>query len=172
MPGSTSVAAAAPRSAPSARAPLVAERPRFVRSRVIEKNPPRHGEKPYEQLVREAFDGPRLRLSRKVKLLEEADTRKIRRGDALDLIAATRRELEAKHAVKKPGALEIFFKQYAAFVACYVTFALVWCGVMSLSANGRGPGNAHANDADTAAAAARATESQVNATGVHPPFNQ
>ena len=173
MPGSPTVAppAPAPRPASSARPPRD-PRPKFVRSRVIEKNPPKHGEKPYEQLVRDAFDGPRLRLSRRVQLLEEAGNRKIRRGDAIDLIDATRRELEARHAVKKSGGLEIFFRQYAAFVACYVAVALVWCGVAALTGSGRGDSaSARANDADTTAAA-RATPSQVHAAGVHPPFNQ
>ena len=142
----------APAPAPSpasvaARAPIPpAPRQRFVPSRVIEKNPPRHGEKPYVQLVADAFEGPVLRLSQKMKLLEEADNRKIRRGDALDLIAATQRKLEAKHRqIRKPvSPLAIFAKQYAVFVACYVAFALIWCGVMSLSSA------AGANRADAA----------------------
>ncbi|MEA2735362.1 MAG: hypothetical protein QOE14_1813 [Humisphaera sp.] len=160
MPGRTSVDAA-PTTRSTRPAITVAKRPRFVRSRQIEKAPPLHGEKPYAELVVKSFDGPVLRLSERMKLLEEADNRKIRRGDALDLIVATQQELEAKHAVKKPHTLEIFFKQYAVFVVCYVAFALIWCMVMSLSPS----------KASTSSAAA-ASESQVHAARVDPPFNQ
>jgi hypothetical protein len=167
-PTSAPAPAAMPAPAPIPPAP----RKRFVAARIVEKTPPQHGEKPYAQLVFDAFDGPVLRLSQKMKLLEEADNRKIRRGDALDLIAATQRELEAKHKVRKRvHPLEIFFKQYAVFVACYVAFALIWCGVMSLSSSTGG-----------AASAARAMSSgvvndasrisQVNAARVDPPFDQ
>ena len=48
-------------------------------------------------MVTEAFDGPVLRLSRRMDLLEKAAERRIRRGDALDLIEAVKREKEAKH---------------------------------------------------------------------------
>jgi hypothetical protein len=141
-------------------------RKRFVPARVIEKNPPQHGEKPFARLVADAFDGPVLRLSQKMKLLEEADNRKIRRGDALDLIAATQRELEAKHAVRKPtGRLEIFFKQYAVFVACYVAFALIWCGVMALAMGSTA--RARATGASNGG-----SQSQVNTARVDPPFDQ
>ena len=109
-----------------------------MRSRAIEKEPPKYGEKPYQHLVAAAFDGPVLRLSQKLKLLEEADNRKIRRGDAIDLIEATRRELAAKYAVKKPSTVEIFVKQYAVFVACYLAFALVWCVVLARANGGSG----------------------------------
>ncbi len=121
----------------SASAPPVgfvppAPRKRFVQARVVEKAPPQHGEKPYAQLVAEAFEGPVLRLSQKMKLLEEADNRKIRRGDAFDLIAARQRELEAAHAVKRPpSAWHQFFTRYAIFVACYVMFAVIWCVILT-----------------------------------------
>ena len=39
---------------------------RFVKCRQIE-NPPQHGEKPYVRLVEEAFDGPTLRLSKRLR---------------------------------------------------------------------------------------------------------
>ena len=173
-PAAATSAAATSAKPPSAPIPP-APRKRFVAARVIEKTPPQHGEKPYAQLVADAFDGPVLRLGQKMKLLEEADNRKIRRGDALDLIAATQRELEAKHKVRKRvHPLEIFFKQYAVFVACYVAFGLIWCGVMSLSSSTGGGG--------AAASAARAISggmandasriSQVNAARVDPPFDQ
>ena len=125
MAGASFVAAA------PAAVPSLVTRPRFVRSRSIESRPPRYGEKPYEQLVRAAFDGPVLRLSEKLRLLEEADNRYIRRGDALDLIHATRRELEAKHRVRPHGRLHRFFTRYAIFVACYIMFALIWCVILS-----------------------------------------
>jgi len=113
------------------------------------------------QLVADAFDGPVLRLSEKLRLLEEADNRKIRRGDALDLIAATQRKLEAKHRVNRHASrLAIFLKQYAVFVACYLALALIWCLVMSLSST------AGANGADAAA-----RELQVHASRVNPPLN-
>jgi hypothetical protein len=110
---------------------LTARSARFVRSRTIEKEPPRHGEKPFGKLVTEAFDGPVLRLSQRISLLEEADRRQIRRGDALDLIAATQREFEARHAVKPPSKVQEFVTKYAAFAACYVAFALSACAVMA-----------------------------------------
>jgi hypothetical protein len=176
---STMAATSATRSTMSSTRPAApippAPRKRFVAARVIEKTPPQHGEKPYAQLVIEAFDGPVLRLSQKMKLLEEADNRKIRRGDALDLIAATQRELEAKHKVsKRVHPLEIFFKQYAVFVACYVAFALIWCGVMSLASS---PGAASAARALRDGSAitggdAASRMSQVNATRVDPPFDE
>jgi hypothetical protein len=103
---------------------------REVLARAIEKTPLQHGEKSYERLVAEAFDGPVLRLTNKIKLLEEADTRKIRRGDALDLIDAIRRELEAKHCVYKPGRVGTFLRQYAVFAACYAMIALIWCALL------------------------------------------
>jgi hypothetical protein len=102
-----------------------------VRSRVIEKNPPQHGEKPYEQLVADAFEGPALRLSNKLKLLEEADTRKIRRGDAIDLITATQAALEGRHAVKRQRTVQTFVIRYAMFAACYVVVALIWCVILT-----------------------------------------
>ncbi len=99
---------------------------RQVKSRQIEK-PPQHGEKPYAQLVDEAFDGPVLRLSTRLRLLEEATTRKIRRGDAIDLIGATQRRREELFAVKRRNPLGIFATQYAAFAAGYVVLAIAWC---------------------------------------------
>ena len=131
MPGASFVATAPAASAAAAASPSLVKRPRFVRSRAIEKEPPRYGEKPYDELVLKAFDGPVLRLSQKMRLLEEADARKIRRGDALDLIAATQRELEARHAVKPETKVQTFFRKYAIFVACYAMFALIWCVILS-----------------------------------------
>ena len=127
MPGSSSAVACArsarvrshrPPSPPPLRRRRAAAPARSRALAVIEKNPPQHGEKPYEQLVADAFDGPVLRLSQKMKLLEEADNRKIRRGDALDLIAATQRSSRRSTRSKQPpGRLEIFVKQYAIFAA-------------------------------------------------------
>jgi hypothetical protein len=180
MPGSRTTpvaaavaAAAAAAAARPSRKPVAASAPippaprkRSLTARVIEKNPPQHGEKPFAQLVRDAFDGPVLRLSQRMKLLEEADNRKIRRGDALDLIAATQRELEAKHAVNKPaGRIEKFIKQYAVFVACYVAFALIWCGVMALAMGSAA--RARATDASNGG-----SQSQMNTARVYPPFDQ
>ena len=166
-------ASAKPTPVKLAAAPIPpAPRKRFVAARIVEKSPPQHGEKPYAQLVFDAFDGPVLRLSEKMKLLEEADNRKIRRGDALDLIAATQRELETKHKVRRRvHPLEIFFKQYAVFVACYVAFALIWCGVMSLASSTGGAASA-ARAISSGVANDASRMSQVNAARVDPPFNQ
>lgn len=118
-PAASAVAAVAPAAwMPSSRRPI--------------EKPPAHGEKPFAQLVTEAFDGPVLRLSRKIKLLEEADNRDIRRGDALDLIAHAQRRLEKKHRVRPWHPAELFATQYAAFAAAYVTLAVAWCAVMAL----------------------------------------
>jgi len=107
-------------------------RRRALLARAIEKTPPQHGEKPFERLVAEAFDGPVLRLGKQLSLLEEAGNRKIRRGDAIDLIEATRAELEAKHAIYTPGRTGMFLRRYATFVACYVAVALIWCAIMMM----------------------------------------
>ena len=111
---------------------FVASTPISTRRHKPVKEPAKHGEKSYEQLVAEAFDGPVLRLSRKLRLLEEADERHIRRGDALDLIAATRRKLEGKHARRPWSPTEMFARQYVAFAAFYVTLAVAWCIVVSM----------------------------------------
>ena len=116
--------------APSARVASLTARPRFVVSRPIEKTPPKYGEKPYEQMVKEAFDGPVLRLSRRITLLETAAERHIRRGDALDVIAAVKREIEAKHGARPATPLAVFAGRYAAFVAVYAVVALAWCLVV------------------------------------------
>jgi hypothetical protein len=108
----------------------IVSRPRFVKSRSIEKVRPHHGEKPFERLVDEAFDGPVMRLSQRLRLLEEAGNRRICKGDALDLIASKQRELEKKHAIRKPSPRRIFATHFAAFAASYVLLALGWCLVM------------------------------------------
>jgi hypothetical protein len=171
-PVAASTDSAKPAPTPPAPTPP-APRKRVVAARVIEKTPPQHGEKPYARLVADAFDGPVLRLSQRMKLLEEADNRKIRRGDALDLIAATQRELEAKHKVRKPvHPLEIFVKQYAVFVACYIAFGLIWCGVMSLSGSTGGAASAARAISSGGMANDASRISQVNAARVDPPFDQ
>ena len=106
-------------------------RPRFVASRAIEK-PPQYGEKPYHELVSDAFDGPVLRLSKRLSLLEEADNRHIRRGDAIDVISATQRRLEKQFAVACRGRMRIFATRYAAFAALYAIVALAWCAIVAL----------------------------------------
>ena len=144
--------------APSARVASLTRRPRFVESRPvsrpaadaggkaaaagadqplarrarrpIEKTPNRYGEKPFEQMVTEAFEGSVLRLSRRMDLLESAKKRHIRRGDALDVIAAVKREIEAKHGARPATPLAVFAGRYAAFVAVYAVVALAWCLVV------------------------------------------
>jgi hypothetical protein len=102
-------------------------RPRLVPSRTVDRSPRLHGEKPFEQLVIEAFDGPVLRLSRRIKLLETADDRRIRRGDALDVIESVQREVEEEYAIRPPGKIATFAKRFGAFAAAYVVIALAWC---------------------------------------------
>jgi hypothetical protein len=104
---------------------------RLVRCRVVEKIAPRHGEKPYEQLVAESFDGPVLRLSRKLQLLEEADLRHIRRGDALALMESVQVQLERAHAVPRPSKAGLFLRRFALFAAAYAILAVVACVVLS-----------------------------------------
>jgi hypothetical protein len=113
-----------------ATASMVSSR-RFVKARQIEK-PPLHGEKPYVTLVDDAFDGPTLRISQRLRLLEEADTRKIRRGDALDVIHATQRRREKQFAVKPKNPLGMFATRYVVFVAGYAALAAAWCIVSAL----------------------------------------
>ena len=105
---------------------------RFVRSRQIEK-PPRFGEKPYAQLVENAFDGHVLTLSKRLRLLEEATNRGIRRGDALDVIASEQRRREKKHRIRHRSATELFIAQYVAFAAGYIALAGAWCAVLAMS---------------------------------------
>ena len=114
----------------SPNSPSLVVRPRLVRSRAVDLAPRYHGEKPYQQVVTEAFDGPVLRLSRRMKLLEIADDRHIRRGDALDVIETVRRDLESKHAIRRPGKAGLFARHFAAFAAAYAVVALVWCLVV------------------------------------------
>jgi hypothetical protein len=107
--------------------PSLVVRPRLVVSRQVDTSWQYHGEKPFEQLVAEAFDGPVLRLTRRIKLLEKADERHIRRGDAIDLIETTRRALEKKHSVRPPSRGSIFAKHFVAFAAAYAVVAMTWC---------------------------------------------
>jgi hypothetical protein len=110
-------------------ASLVAGR-KFVKSKQIEA-PPRFGEKPYVNLVDEAFDGATLKWSRRLKLLEEADTRKIRRGDAYDVIEITQRRRDKQFKAARPSKLRAFAAHYAAFAAAYIALAMAWCAVFA-----------------------------------------
>jgi len=116
-----------PASAFSPASPTLVVRPRLVPSRTIDRSIRLHGEKPFEQLVAEAFDGPVLRLSRRIKLLEVADERHIRRGDALDMIEQVQREIEDQHAIRPPSRSAVFFTRFAAFATAYAVVALTWC---------------------------------------------
>ena len=118
-----------PASAFSPNPPGLVVRPRLVPNRTVGVAPLRihRAEKPFEQLVAEAFDGPVLRLSRRIKLLEAAEERHIRRGDALDTIESVQREIEARHAIRPPGKTLTFMKHFAAFAAAYTIVALTWC---------------------------------------------
>jgi hypothetical protein len=100
---------------------------RLVRCRQVEKIAPQHGEKPYEQLVAESFDGPVLRLSQKLKLLEEADSRHIRRGDAIALIETLQAQLELAFAVPRPSKTRVFVRRFCLFVAAYALVAMAAC---------------------------------------------
>ena len=104
---------------------------RLVRCRLVEKIAPRHGEKPYEQLVAESFDGPVLRLNRKLQLLEEADLRHIRRGDALELMESMQAQLEKAHCVRRPSTLQLFLRRFLLFAAAYAVLAVAACVVVS-----------------------------------------
>ena len=75
----------------------------------------------------EAFDGPVLRLSRRLKLLEIAEERRIRRGDALDAIDMVQRDIESQHSIRPACKTCVFIKRFATFAAAYVIVALVWC---------------------------------------------
>ena len=86
-----------------------------------------YGEKPFEQMVAESFDGPVLRLSKRIKLLEVAEDRHIRRGDALDLIESVQREIDEEHAIRPPSKTAVFVKHFAVFAGSYAIVALVWC---------------------------------------------
>lgn len=104
--------------------------PRFIHRRTVERVAPRHGEKRYEQLVAEAFDGPVLRLSEKLRLLEEADNRRIRRGDALELMSTIQQELEAAHDIPRAGRLRRFARRFCVFAAAYALLALAACVIV------------------------------------------
>ncbi|MEO6435770.1 MAG: hypothetical protein ABIP55_08415 [Tepidisphaeraceae bacterium] len=113
-----------------ARAMLV-DGQRFIRCRSVEKIAPRFGEKSYEQLVAEAFDGPVLRLSTKLRLLEEADTRRIRRGDALELMDDVKGQIERAHAIQPPSKRRVFIRRFCLFAAAYGVMALTACLILS-----------------------------------------
>ena len=116
-----------PASAFSPLAPSLVVRPRLVPSRTLDRSVRLHGEKPFEQVVADAFDGPVLRLSKRIKLLEVAEDRHIRRGEALDLIETVQREIEEEHAIRPPSKTAVFAKRFAAFAAAYALVALIWC---------------------------------------------
>jgi hypothetical protein len=101
---------------------------KFVAARAIEQ-PPQHGEKPFVKLVDDAFDGATLKWSQRLRLLEEANTRKIRRGDALDVIGSTQRRREKQFKVTRPSKWRLFATHYAAFAAAYIALAMAWCAV-------------------------------------------
>jgi hypothetical protein len=116
-------------SAPTMPASLIAGR-KFVKARPIEA-PPQHGEKPYLDLIDDAFDGATLKWSRRMRLLEEADSRKIRRGDALDAIETAQRRRDKAFKVSRPSKMRAFVTRYAAFAAAYIALAMAWCAVMA-----------------------------------------
>ena len=116
-----------PASAFSPASPTLVVRPRLVTSRVVDRSIRLREEKPFEQLVAEAFDGPVLRLSKRIKLLEVSDERHIRRGDALDIIEHVQREIEEQHAIRPPGKFTAFARHFAAFAMAYALVALAWC---------------------------------------------
>src|SRR2546427_9726228 len=107
-----------PGSAFSPTSPGLVVRPRLVPNRPVGATWRLHqgvghggnGAKPFEQLVAEAFDGPVLRLSRRLKLLEIAEERRIRRGDALDAIDMVQRDVESHHAIRPACKTCVFFK--------------------------------------------------------------
>jgi hypothetical protein len=104
---------------------------RFVKSRTIEKVPLEQGEKPYEQLVKDAFGGkPEIRMSHRLKLLEEADERKIRRGDAIDFIESVQRKNQSRLKVPARSPGKTFALHFAAFAAVYIVAAAAWCLVI------------------------------------------
>jgi hypothetical protein len=117
----------------SADSPIgLVARPRFVKSRtLVGKNPRFHNEKPYEQLVEETL-GERadLKITQRLKLLEDADDRKIRRGDAIDFIESVLRKNAKKHRVTPRSARRTFAIHFAAFAAVYLVAAAAWCLVM------------------------------------------
>src|SRR4029079_18465979 len=113
-------------------ASAVAPSPSFRRPRRAIEKPPQHGEKPFARLVEESFEGHTLRLSRRMRLLEEADTRKIRRGDALDLIDMVQRDLNTLHRVTPQSTPGKFARKYFAFAAGYLALAMAWCALMAL----------------------------------------
>ena len=100
------------------------------RFRKIEK-PPQHGEKPFAQLVDEAFDGAVLSFSSRIRLLEESQTRKIRRGDALDVIKSTQHRRERELKIAPRGTLSVVATRYAVFAAGFVALATAWCLVIA-----------------------------------------
>jgi hypothetical protein len=119
-----------PASAFSPQLPSLIVRPRLVPSRTIGtigQTLRLQGERPFEQVVAEAFDGPVLRLSQRIKVLEVAEQRHIRRGDALDVIETVQRELEQKHDLRPPCRTCVFLKRFGIFAAVYVVVAMTWC---------------------------------------------
>src|ERR1051325_7943771 len=110
---------------------MVSGRARFVKSRPVNQ-PGRYGEKPCVKVVEGAFAGPVLRLSARLRLLEEADQRGIRRGDALDAINNIQRARQKQFKLMPRTATQIFARHFAGFAAAYIVLAIAWCGVMAL----------------------------------------
>ena len=95
--------------------------------------PGRFGEKPFAQLVDDAFDKAHLKWSRRLKLMEEAQERKIGRGEAIAVIKAAERRRAKQFKLESPTGLRAFGMRYAMFAAGYLALAIAWCVVMSLA---------------------------------------
>ena len=71
-----------------------------------------------------------MSLSRRLKLMEEAEDRKIGRGEAIAVIKATQRRRAKQFKVESPSGLRAFGMRYALFAVGYLALALAWCAVM------------------------------------------
>jgi hypothetical protein len=116
-------------SLPGPVGPVVGNR--FVKSRTIDKIPRADGQKPYEQLVEDTLGGkPEIKISDRLKLLEAADGRKIRRGDAIDFIESIQRKNRRQHRIPARSRARTFALHFTAFAVVYLTAAAAWCLIL------------------------------------------
>jgi hypothetical protein len=86
----------------------------------------------YPRLVADSFDGPVLRYSRRLALLDEADERGIARIEARQLIAAAQKRAQAAHPKtdRRPHPAVNKVLRAASFAGGYALLAAAWCWVL------------------------------------------
>jgi hypothetical protein len=110
---------------------------RFVEARTIADSPTAV-RKParqlsYADLVAQSFEGPVLRYSTRLALIEEAEDRGIGAIEARQIIAAAQKHAQASHAKRDccfSSSAARGVMQFASFAAGFTVLATGWCWVM------------------------------------------